>query len=175
MSFKDHFSGHASMYAAARPTYPPALFAWLAAQIPNHARAWDAGCGNGQASAALAVFGYARSAVTPVVDLVFAELHDRILRDDWPPERVHVTESFHEMPFPFPEARELPAFDMSFTWDLSQYLAYLRTWSAVQCFMRRTGQDPVAFITADMSTAWGDPASRRTVRWPLMLRFGRCP
>ncbi len=52
--FKDHFSGHANAYAAARPTYPPALFDWLAKQCPQHRLAWDAGCGNGQASVALA-------------------------------------------------------------------------------------------------------------------------
>jgi SAM-dependent methyltransferase len=52
--FKDHFSGHADGYAAARPTYPDALFDWLAAQCPRHELAWDAGCGNGQASLALA-------------------------------------------------------------------------------------------------------------------------
>ena len=54
MAFHDHFSGHAAAYAQARPTYPPALFAWLAAQCLRRARAWDAGCGNGQASVALA-------------------------------------------------------------------------------------------------------------------------
>lgn len=54
MSFKDHFSGHAERYRAARPTYPAALFDWLADEAPARALAWDAGCGNGQASVALA-------------------------------------------------------------------------------------------------------------------------
>ncbi|MFY2762485.1 class I SAM-dependent methyltransferase [Arenimonas sp. MALMAid1274] len=54
MDFKDHFSAHAASYAQARPTYPDALFDWLAAQCPRHELAWDAGCGNGQASLALA-------------------------------------------------------------------------------------------------------------------------
>jgi SAM-dependent methyltransferase len=54
MTFKDHFSGHAGIYHEARPTYPPALFDWLAAQAPSCELAWDAGCGNGQASVALA-------------------------------------------------------------------------------------------------------------------------
>ena len=52
-AFADHFSGHASAYAQARPTYPAALFDWLAAHCPRHGAAWDAGCGNGQASVAL--------------------------------------------------------------------------------------------------------------------------
>lgn len=54
MAFKDHFSGHAGGYAEARPTYPEALFDWLAARCDRHELAWDAGCGNGQASLALA-------------------------------------------------------------------------------------------------------------------------
>ena len=54
MTFKDHFSGHAATYAQARPKYPAALFEWLAAQTPQRELVWDAGCGNGQASVALA-------------------------------------------------------------------------------------------------------------------------
>lgn len=54
VAFQDHFSGHAAAYADARPGYPDDLFAWLAAQSPGRQLAWDAGCGNGQASAALA-------------------------------------------------------------------------------------------------------------------------
>jgi SAM-dependent methyltransferase len=52
--FKDHFSGHAAGYAAARPGYPDGLFDWLAGQCRRRTLAWDAGCGNGQASVALA-------------------------------------------------------------------------------------------------------------------------
>ncbi len=54
MPFKDHFSTHAAAYRASRPTYPAALYEWLSQQAPGRALAWDAGCGNGQASVALA-------------------------------------------------------------------------------------------------------------------------
>ena len=54
MSFKDHFSGHAVDYARYRPTYPRALFSWLADRAPHHALALDCGAGNGQAAVALA-------------------------------------------------------------------------------------------------------------------------
>ena len=54
MTFKDHFSGHASGYRDARPLYPDALFDWLAREAPTRDLVWDAGCGNGQASVALA-------------------------------------------------------------------------------------------------------------------------
>ena len=54
MAFQDHFSGHATDYARARPTYPHGLFAWISDQCRHHDLAWDVGCGNGQASLALA-------------------------------------------------------------------------------------------------------------------------
>lgn len=54
MGFKDHFSGHASAYAAYRPTYPLALVDTLADASPATDRAWDAGCGSGQLSVLLA-------------------------------------------------------------------------------------------------------------------------
>jgi hypothetical protein len=52
--FKDHFSARAAGYARFRPTYPDALFDWLAGLAPSRALAWDAGTGNGQAARALA-------------------------------------------------------------------------------------------------------------------------
>lgn len=54
MTFKDHFSSSANAYARARPRYPEALFDFVARIAPATRRAWDAGCGNGQASHALA-------------------------------------------------------------------------------------------------------------------------
>jgi SAM-dependent methyltransferase len=54
MSFADHFSSVAATYAAYRPHYPDALVELLAAESPARGLAWDAGCGNGQLSVALA-------------------------------------------------------------------------------------------------------------------------
>ena len=53
-AFKDHFSRVAEGYRAYRPRYPAALFDWLAATAPSRALAVDVGCGNGQATLALA-------------------------------------------------------------------------------------------------------------------------
>jgi SAM-dependent methyltransferase len=54
LPFADHFSAIASAYATARPTYPPALFAWLSELAPARHRAWDCAAGNGQAALPLA-------------------------------------------------------------------------------------------------------------------------
>ncbi len=52
--FADHFSAVAPSYAEFRPTYPEALFDWIAGAAPARRAAWDCGCGNGQATVPLA-------------------------------------------------------------------------------------------------------------------------
>jgi len=54
LSFADHFSAIARTYAAFRPHYPAALADELANRCTSTELAWDAGCGNGQLSVALA-------------------------------------------------------------------------------------------------------------------------
>lgn len=53
-AFRDHFSAVAADYANARPEYPDALYAWIAQAAPARMRAWEAGCGSGQATRGLA-------------------------------------------------------------------------------------------------------------------------
>lgn len=54
MTFKDHFSQRAALYAVYRPSYPDALFAFLATLTNDHSLALDCGTGNGQAAIGLA-------------------------------------------------------------------------------------------------------------------------
>lgn len=55
VDFKDHFSAVAADYASARPEYPDTLYAWIAQAAPARDRAWEAGCGSGQATRGLAL------------------------------------------------------------------------------------------------------------------------
>ena len=50
------FGADGAHYAASRPNYPGALFAFIASQCSAHARVWDCGCGNGQAARGLAPY-----------------------------------------------------------------------------------------------------------------------
>jgi SAM-dependent methyltransferase len=246
MTFKDHFSGHADIYREARPNYPEALFDWLAAQAPARSLAWDAGCGNGQASVALAtryarvyatdpsatqvasaearpnidyrvepaeqcgladasadlvtvaqamhwfdlarfhaevrrvlkpggVFAawtYADCRVDPAIDAVKDRLYIDLTGPYWPPERVHVENGYRDLPFPFEEIAA-PPFAMGMRWNAGQFLAYLRSWSATQRYLRDKGEDPVALIEPDLRAAWGDASILRAVRWEFHLRAGR--
>jgi ubiquinone/menaquinone biosynthesis C-methylase UbiE len=53
-TYSDYFSQSAALYALHRPSYPAALFEWLARGVRGQQRAWDCGTGNGQAAVALA-------------------------------------------------------------------------------------------------------------------------
>lgn len=54
--FQDHFSARSAGYAAYRPSYPAALFRWLAESSPGRETAWDSGTGSGQAAVGLAPY-----------------------------------------------------------------------------------------------------------------------
>lgn len=244
MSFKDHFSGHAGAYRDARPRYSPALFEWLAAQAPDRHLAWDAGCGNGQASVVLAehfdrviatdpsatqianaepqsrihyrvepaeqssladasadlvtvaqalhwfdqvrfhaevrrvlkpggvfaAWSYADCRVAPAIDILKDRVYVDLTGPYWLPERVHVEDGYRNLPFPW-AVIAVPDFPMTVQWNVDQYLAYLRSWSASQRCLRATGNDPVSVVEAEMREAWGNV--EREVRWDFHLRVGR--
>jgi hypothetical protein len=86
--FKDHYSGHADLYRAFRPTYPAALFEHLASLALGHDLAWDCATGNGQA--ALALTPFFRSVVATDASsqqVAQARPHDRITYRVAPAER----------------------------------------------------------------------------------------
>jgi ubiquinone/menaquinone biosynthesis C-methylase UbiE len=79
MSFKDYFSQQSSDYAKYRPTYPEALFSYLAGIAPNRQIAWDCATGNGQVAVSLAGYFqqiYATDASTKQIANAFC--HDRV-------------------------------------------------------------------------------------------------
>lgn len=247
MAFKDHFSGHAQLYLEARPTYPPELFAWLATQAPARDLAWDCGCGNGQATLALAehfsrivatdpsanqianaetrsnidyrvepaehssldsasadliivaqalhwfdpdrYFREARRVLKPsgvfaawcyancntgddAIDAIKDRLYIDLTGPYWPPERALVDSGYRTLPFPFVEIAA-PVFPMVAVWTADQLLAYFRSWSATQRFIKAKGEDPVAMIEPELRAAWGETDRTRKVRWEFYLRAGK--
>jgi hypothetical protein len=56
MTFKDHFSARAALYAQFRPHYPGELFEWIASVATGRETVWDCAAGSGQASVGLAKY-----------------------------------------------------------------------------------------------------------------------
>jgi len=79
MAFADHFSAVAARYARYRPHYPQALVDALVERCPRRELAWDAGCGNGQLSVALAgAFEHVIATDPSRAQLDSAEPHPRV-------------------------------------------------------------------------------------------------
>jgi ubiquinone/menaquinone biosynthesis C-methylase UbiE len=187
MAFKGHFSRQAADYRRYRPTYPAALIDFVASRCVDRRVAVDCATGSGQAAVALAGRFAAVIAVDGSVDLVAAAQaahwfdHDRFHAEcrrvlapggaDWPPERHFVAEGYRTLPFPWGE-EPAPPFAIEVDWDLAQLMGYLATWSAVQRFRDRTGQDPLAALQPRLAQSWPQGRARR-VLWPVNLRLGR--
>ncbi len=78
--FKDHFSHDSGAYSRYRPHYPEALFAYLASLCPARERAWDCGCGNGQATLGLAPLFDAIDATDPSTEQIAkAPAHPKVV------------------------------------------------------------------------------------------------
>jgi SAM-dependent methyltransferase len=122
--------------------------------------------------ALLAISAYGNCSVSRAVDAVERRLYAGTLGPDWPPERALVDAGYRDLPFPF-EHVEAPTFATRADWNLAQFVAYLRSWSAAQRHARRTGSDAIAAAAPELAAAWGDPAQVRAVRWPFIVRVGR--
>lgn len=117
-------------------------------------------------------YGFCR--ITPEVDAVLNAFYTGETDAYWPPERRLVDALYRTLAFPFPEIAA-PAMYMKQNWDLSQLLAYLRTWSGVQRFIKQTGRDPIPDLGAELQTVWGSSDEIRAVIWPLHFRAGHVP
>lgn len=244
--FEDNFSNHAATYARYRPTYPAALFKYLAGAASGHELAWDCGCGSGQSALALAehfqrviasdgsrrqiehaarhrrvhyrvalaeasglparsvdlvtvsqalhwfdlpkfyaevrrvlnpggliaAWCYDLTLVTPPIDSLLARYHRTTLKPFWSPRVRFANEHYRKIPFPFTKLRP-PSFTAEADWNLEELLGYLTSWSATQRFIDLRGYSPVDQLRQPLTAAWGDPNSRRRVRWPLYLRLGK--
>ena len=96
--FADHFSAIASDYAAARPTYPPALFDWLASLVPRTGAAWDCAAGSGQATLELARrFDRVLATDASAAQLAQAPAHPRVTYRAAPAEVSGLAEGYQRL------------------------------------------------------------------------------
>jgi SAM-dependent methyltransferase len=140
-----HWFDHARFYAEVRRVLKPGgLFA-----------AWTyADCSTGNAA----------------IDRAKEHLYADLTGQYWPPERKHVDSGYQTLLFPFVEIAA-PRLRMIAAWNVEQFLAYLRSWSASQRYLKANGVDPVALIEPDLRGAWG--AGAREVEWKFFVRGGK--
>jgi len=120
---------------------------------------------------ALIVYGI-HATDDPRIDAIVQRFYHETLRGFWPSQRRFVEDEYRTIPFPF-EERAAPRFEMVAHWPLPEMLGYVETWSAVGELSKAKGRSAIESFRAEMAVVWGEPASRRTIRWPLTMRLGR--
>jgi SAM-dependent methyltransferase len=120
----------------------------------------------------LVAWGYFLSRIAPAVDAVIYEYYEGVLGAHWSSRTRLLASGYATVALPF-RLLNPPHFRISARWDLESLAGYLATWSAVQKYREEKGQDPFDVIRARLVAAWGDPASKRDVSWPLHIVAGR--
>jgi len=122
--------------------------------------------------ALLALISYGVLHVEGEVDAAVQAFYYQSLGPYWPAERRHVEEGYRQLAFPFTEL-QAPSLAIEVDWTLADLLGYIDTWSAIRALENAQGRAPLEAFTQQLSQGWGDPLTRRRVRWPLSLRVGR--
>ena len=122
----------------------------------------------------LVIGSYQLLCVNDGVDQTVRRLWGQILDGWWPTERALVDSGLGGLSLPWPDIKA-PSFEIAVHWRLTELLAYLGTWSAVQKYAQRNKTDPLELISTELESAWGDPERRRRISWPVSLRVCRKP
>ena len=120
----------------------------------------------------LAAWCYDLMDIEPAIDAHIHEFYERTVGPYWPPERSLVEARYATLEFPLEEIELLPCL-MEAHLNLDELTGYMRTWSAVIRYRAAEGHDPVASLLVNLAPLWGDPVTRRSVRWELTVRAGR--
>jgi SAM-dependent methyltransferase len=108
----------------------------------------------------------------PELDVMVEDFYRNMVGPWWPPERHWVDLAYRDIPFPFVDIAT-PAFEIRLEWTLDDLLAYLRTWSATQRYMKEKGSDPCIELGERLLSVWPRRNERKSIIWPIALRCGR--
>jgi 2-polyprenyl-3-methyl-5-hydroxy-6-metoxy-1,4-benzoquinol methylase len=143
MSFKDHFSRIAARYSAFRPSYPPALFDYLAGLCGPGSRVWDCACGTGQAALGL------------------AERFDSVIATDASSQQIEAATANPKITYRVSPA---PAQSSGLGRDAVDLVTVAQA--------EKHGVDPVVPLEEKLASLWRESVPR-VVTWPLTMRVGR--
>lgn len=117
-----------------------------------------------------ALFGYGLIKVNPEADKLIHHFYHNIVGNFWDEERRYIDENYQTLPFPFKEI-VTPQFQVVKLWGLREITGYLRSWSAVQHYLKNNQKDPVDLIEEKLKLLW--PGSGKAeVTFDVLLRVG---
>lgn len=119
----------------------------------------------------LAIVGYGLLQIDGETDKVISKLYTELLGPFWDKERKYIDENYQTILFPYEEMLA-PEFQNTYEWSFEQLIGYLQTWSAVNHYVKRKGENPVELMYPELKNAWGQTNFKK-VKFPLLLRMAR--
>lgn len=120
----------------------------------------------------VAAWTYHAGHVEPPLDRVFERFYRDVVSPYFAPGARLVDDRYETLLLPG-EPVDTASFSMSADWSLDDLIAYVRSWSGTQQYMKERGEDPIARISDELEAIWGEPERVRTLRWPLYLKASR--
>jgi SAM-dependent methyltransferase len=119
----------------------------------------------------LAIWSYNLCKINPQVDPIVQKYYGGILGPYWEKERKLVEEGYRNCIFPMKEIAS-PQFQMKAEWNVDHLIGYLGTWSALQTYIKKNGENPLLRIAPLLHEAWGD-RKMLPIAWELSVRIGQ--
>jgi SAM-dependent methyltransferase len=119
--------------------------------------------------AVIAAWSYHIMQVDAHIDPLIDEYCHVKLGPYWDSERRYVEERYKTIPFPFDEITA-PPFHINVAWSVDEVEGYLRSWSAVQHYIKAHGINPVEGLMLQLRGHW---QGKKQVTFPVHLRVGR--
>lgn len=123
----------------------------------------------------LAIWGYSFFNIEPAIDERVNKVLLDPIRPFWAEGNLQIMRGYPDLILPFDEIPNPPSFAIQIEWTLEQFLAYMRTWSAVKRHATEVGGDLIAELEAQLKTIWLEPDKTKTVHMPLVFKVSRKP
>ena len=121
-----------------------------------------------------AAWGYDWFSISPKIDQIIQKSILDIIASYWSPRARLVWNGYRDVDFPF-QPIPVPSMTLEVSWNLSELLNYLHTWSATRQCMEQQGTEFFEILGQRLLEVWGEADERKEVKMNLHVIAGRHP
>ena len=122
-----------------------------------------------KSGAVLFVIGYSMPRFDGMIDEILQDFYWNITGPYWDAERKHLDNKLESIPFTLQQI-ECPTFKNEFRWTLEMAEGYFNSWSSVQHYINKNGENPVGELIEKLRKYW---KGQQRVEFPLFTKVGR--
>jgi len=126
----------------------------------------------GRAGCTLAVWGYGQVRFGGVLDDHIEHFYREVVGPYWAGERAHIDSAYADIDFNLNEEADLGNHRIEKAMNLESLRGYLTSWSSVQNYIRKHGDNPVDPFIETLGRHWKGDAEKIAV-FPLFGKMGR--